>query len=131
MRVTFIVLTLLFAAACGTQSGLQSKTWVWVSTTYNDGSVYTPNKADAFTITFTDEGRVQVTTDCNNMQGNYQVTDHRIEFSQMAATRMYCEGSQEGLFGKMLENVTSYFIDDSGRLILELKYDSGSVIFDQ
>jgi len=130
MRVLVIVAALLCVAACSTQSGLQSKTWTWVTTTYNDDTVYTPNQADAFTITFTDEGRVQVTTDCNNMQGGYEVTDNRIEFSRMAATRMYCEGSQEDLFAKMLENVTSYFITDDGRLILELKYDSGSVVFD-
>jgi heat shock protein HslJ len=63
------------------------------------------------------------------MRGGYIVTDNRIEFGNLAATRMYCEGSQEDLFAGMLENVTSYFIDDAGRLILELKYDSGSMIF--
>ena len=130
MRAFLAAAALLAIAACSTQAGLQSKTWTWVTTIYNDDTVHTPNKTDAFTMTFTDEGRVQITTDCNNMQGGYTVTENRIEFSQMIATRMYCEGSQEDLFAKMLENVTSYFIDDSGRLILELKYDSGSVIFE-
>ena len=123
------VVALLGVAACATADGLQSKTWTWERTIYNNDTVETPNEAGAFTLNFTDEGRVQVTTDCNNMQGGYTVTDNRIEFGQMAATRMYCEGSQEDLFAGMLENVTSYFIDDKGRLILELKYDSGSMIF--
>ena len=128
MRGLVLMLALLGVAACGAQHSLQSKTWTWERTVYNNDTVQTPNEEDAFTLTFTDEGRVQVTTDCNNMQGGYIVTDNRIEFTKMIATRMYCEGSQEDLFAKMLENVTSYFIDDDGRLILELKYDSGSVI---
>lgn len=123
------VLVLLSVVACATESGLQSKTWVWERTVYNNDTVHTPNEAEAFTLLFTEEGQVQVGTDCNNMRGGYTVTDNRIEFSQMAATRMYCEGSQEQLFAGMLENVSSYFIDDKGRLILELKYDSGSMIF--
>ena len=115
-------------AACASPEGLQSKTWTWERTIYNNDTVETPNEPEAFTLTFTDDGQVQVTTDCNNMSGSYRVEEHRIEFGQMASTRMYCEGSQEDLFGGMLANVTSYFIDDEGRLILELKYDSGSVI---
>ena len=128
MRGLILVLALLGVAACGAQQGLQSKTWTWDRTVYNNDTVQTPNEEDAFTLTFTEDGRVQVTTDCNNMQGAYTVIENRIELSQMAATRMYCEGSQEGLFAGMLENVTSFFIDDEGRLILELKYDSGSMI---
>jgi heat shock protein HslJ len=129
MRGVLAALALLGVSACATEAGLSSKTWVWERTIYNDDTVHTPNEAEAFTLAFTDDGQVQVTTDCNNMRGGYTVTDNRIEFSQMAATRMYCEGSQEQLFAGMLENVSSYFIDDDGRLILELKYDSGSMIF--
>ena len=129
MRSVFAGLVLLGVVGCATEAGLQTKTWLWERTVYNDDTVHTPVKADAFTLTFTDDAQVQVTTDCNNMRGGYTVTDNRIEFSQMAATRMYCEGSQEQLFAGMLENVSSYFIHEDGRLILELKYDSGSMIF--
>ena len=128
MRHGAVAAMMLCVAACAAADGLQSKTWTWERTIYNNDTVQTPNDKDAFTVRFTDEGRVQVTTDCNTMQGGYIVTDNRIEFGRLAATRMYCEGSQEDLFAGMLENVTSYFIDDEGRLILELKYDSGSVI---
>ena len=129
MRILAVVVTLLAVAACATPEGLQSKTWTWEQTIYNNDTVQKPNDAGAFTLTFTDDGQVKVGTDCNNMRGGYIVTDNRIEFGNLAATRMYCEGSQEDLFAGMLENVTSYFIDDAGRLILELKYDSGSMIF--
>jgi heat shock protein HslJ len=128
MRPPAAFLVFVAVAACATAEGLQSKTWTWERTIYSDGTVHTPDESDAFTLTFTDDGQVRVTTDCNNMRGGYIVTDHRIEFGRLASTRMYCEGSQENLFAGMLENVTSHFVDDEGRLILELKYDSGSVI---
>jgi len=69
------------------------------------------------------------TTDCNNMQGGYELTDKRISFAAMISTRMFCDGSQEQLFAGMLDNVSSYFFDSRGQFILELKYDSGSMIF--
>ena len=49
----------------------------------------------------------------------------------MAMTRMLCDGSQEMEFVQMLQNVYSYFFTGNGRLVLELKYDSGSIIFRQ
>ncbi len=128
MRGLAVVIALLAVAGCATPEGLQSKTWTWERTIYNNDTVQMPEEAGAFTLRFSDDDQVQVGTDCNNMRGGYIVTDNRIEFGRMMSTRMYCEGSQEDLFAGMLENVTSYFIDDEGRLILELKYDSGSVI---
>ena len=47
----------------------------------------------------------------------------------MAMTRMYCEGSQETEFVKMLLEVRSYFFTDEGELIFEIKLDSGVMRF--
>ena len=129
MRALALAAVVLGIAACAAPEGLQSKTWTWERTFYNNDTEHTPNEPGAFTLTFTEDGQVQVGTDCNNMRGAYTVTDNRIEFTQMMSTRMHCEGSQEQLFAGQLENVTSFFIDDQGRLILEFKYDSGSMIF--
>ena len=108
---------------------LQMKTWYWVKTVYNDDTVHTPAKPDVFSLTFGDDGNVNVTTDCNNMRGNYVVDENRIQFGQMMSTRMYCEGSQEQLFSKMLDSISSYFFTNRGQLVLEIKFDSGSMIF--
>ena len=108
---------------------LQMKTWYWVKTVYNDGTVHTPVKPDVFSLTFGDDGNVNVTTDCNNLRGNVVVDENRIQFGQMMSTRMYCEDSQEQLFSKMLDNISSYFFTDRGQLVLEIKFDSGSMIF--
>lgn len=129
MRGLTVITVLLGMAACAAETGLQSKTWTWERTIYNDDTEHAPNEAGAFTLTFTDDGQVQLTTDCNNMRGSYTVEEHRLEFGMLASTRMYCQDSQEQLFADMLGQVTSHFIDDDGRLILELKYDTGSMIF--
>ena len=108
---------------------LPMKTWYWVKTSYNDDSDYTPADPDVFSLTFQKDGALLVTTDCNNMRADYRVTDNQINIEQMISTRMYCEDAQEQLFAKMLQSVGSYFFTSHGKLVLEFKYDSGSMIF--
>jgi heat shock protein HslJ len=115
--------------ADSTAVSLQSKTWVWLRTTYNNDTVEQPREPDAFTLTFADD-TVQGTTDCNSFRGGYSRSENRIAFDdRMATTRMYCADAQESEFLQMLQNVQSYFFTDEGLLILELRYDSGSMIF--
>ena len=108
---------------------LGMKTWVWTKTQYNNDTSVEPLQPDVFTITFGDDQRVQIGTDCNRMQGAYKVEANQIKFGDIISTRMYCEGSQEQLFDKMLKEVGSYLFTSRGQLILELKYDSGSIVF--
>jgi heat shock protein HslJ len=108
---------------------LAMKTWVWISTQYNNDSSVMPLKPDVFTITFDDDKRVKIGTDCNRMQGAYKVKLNQIQFGDFFSTRMYCKGSQEKLFEEMLKKVSSYSFTSRGQLILELKYDSGSIVF--
>lgn len=108
---------------------LKMKTWYWVKTVYNNDAVYMPAKTGVFSLTFGQDESLRVTTDCNAMRGTYRVDKNRIQFGQMLATRMQCEGSQEQLFTKMLEGVNSYLFTSRGELVLEIKYDSGSIFF--
>jgi heat shock protein HslJ len=108
---------------------LQMNTWIWQHTAYNNDTVEVPDKVGAFTLTFTDEGRILITTDCNNMQGDYEVEGNRLRFSTLAGTRMYCEGAQESLFAGMLEEVNGFLFTSRGELVLELLNDTGSMIF--
>jgi heat shock protein HslJ len=108
---------------------LTMKTWVWQRTQYNNDTVETPNAKDAFTIRFTDDQRVEITTDCNNMQGEYETDGNRLSFSMLLGTLMHCEGSQERVFATDLNGVTGYLFTGRGELVLELKYDTGSMIF--
>lgn len=104
-------------------------TWIWERTTMNDGAVITPNKTDAFTITFTEDGRVSGTTDCNNFSGSYtQPAPEQITFSPLASTKMFCEGSQETEFTSKLQDVIGYVVSFT-ELSLNIKYDSGDMQF--
>lgn len=109
---------------------LGMKKWNWVKTQMNDGKVVTPKVEGKFTLTFNKDGKVSVGTDCNSMGGIYKVgEDKKIVFDQMMSTKMYCEGSQEQEFASALNEVGSYMFTSKGELILEIKMDSGSMIF--
>jgi len=103
--------------------------WIWISALYNDGKNITPKNANAFTLTFSNDGVFSATTDCNSIGGIYTTKDGKITFNEMRSTLMYCEGSQESEFVKLLNNASSYHFTSRGELILDLKFDSGSVIF--
>lgn len=108
---------------------LSMKTWVWRRTQYNNDTVETPVDPEAFTIKFTEDQRVEITTDCNSMQGGYETEGNRLSFSMLMGTLMHCDSSQEGVFAGDLEKVNGYLFTSRGELALELKYDTGSMIF--
>lgn len=108
---------------------LDMQTWAWVKTQYNNDAELTPNQAEAFTLSFTEDGTVSATTDCNSMNGTYELEGNQITFGPMAMTRMFCPESQEQDFAKILSETQSYFFTIKGELVLELKYDTGSAIF--
>jgi heat shock protein HslJ len=109
---------------------LQMKDWVWVRAEYNDERVIKPKKEGDFVLSLKEGGKFSVDTDCNNMSGEYKTdSDKKITFSKMISTKMYCEGSVESDFAKLLENSASYYFTSRGEMVLDLKYDSGVVIF--
>lgn len=107
---------------------LDMRTWKWTKTVYNNDTELVPKNANAFTLTFED-GKFSATTDCNSMSGAYEVDGNQITFKDVAATVMFCEGSQEREFSSMLSEVQSFLFTSRGELILELKFDTGSAIF--
>ncbi len=104
-------------------------TWNWISTQYNDGTKVVPKLPGKFTLTFKKDGTFSASTDCNGIGGNYTDKNKMLTFSNMLGTLMYCEGSQEADFKKILENTSSYIFTSRGELILQLKYDSGTATF--
>lgn len=112
---------------------LGMKTWDWIKTTYNNDTEVKPLTEKKFTLTFKTENNFSATTDCNSVGGEYIVSGlpgqgNKLSFDKMASTLMYCEGSQESDFTKILGEVESYIFTSKGELILNLKLDSGSVI---
>jgi heat shock protein HslJ len=108
---------------------LGMQTWTWISTGYNNDTEVLPADPAAFTLTFNSDMTFSATTDCNSLRGTYTVNNNRIIFGEVLATRMFCENSQESAFTGMLGKVQSYFFTSRGRLVFDLKFDSGSMIF--
>ena len=111
------------------QLSLMMKTWNWVHTTYNDGTIITPRTEKQFTLTFDSANTFSITTDCNHGTGEYTVSDTGIVFGMITSTEMACAGSQEGEFKTDLNNVQSYHLTPQGELVLNIKFDSGSMLF--
>jgi heat shock protein HslJ len=108
---------------------LGMKKWSWVSTQYSDDKKILPKNLSSFSITFKNDGTFSATTDCNGVGGEYKATKNKIVLDKMISTLMYCDGSQEAEFTKALSQVDSYMFTSKGELVLELKLDSGTMLF--
>jgi len=106
---------------------LEDASWVWVETIASNSDVFRPVQTEAFTLAF-DGTQVAISTDCNSGSGTYSANDGQLSFGPLASTKMYCEGSQESDFFLMLRDVAGYQFSDNGQLILDLKFDSGSIV---
>jgi heat shock protein HslJ len=98
---------------------LDAKTWLWIRATLDDGTEVVPRKTDAFTLTFRTDGTFSATTDCNRMNGGYTTNERALSFGPTAATRMFCEGSQETTFAELLGATSSYSFTSRGELVLQ------------
>jgi heat shock protein HslJ len=108
---------------------LDMQTWNWIKTTYNNDTAVTPKMVNRFTITFNKDKTFSARTDCNSVSGEYILNSNKITFTKMMSTEMYCEGSQEQDFIKMLGEVQDYMFTSKGELVFGLSYDSGSMMF--
>jgi heat shock protein HslJ len=97
---------------------LGMKTWVWMRTEAAGKPVSSPKKADAFTLTFKNDGSFSVTTDCNGAGGSYTAEKGNLTVGQMMSTLMFCDGSQESEFTGQLAKMTQYRFTSRGELWL-------------
>lgn len=114
---------------------LGMQTWTWVSTEYSDGTKITPKKPGVFTVTFTPDasvaggGTISVSTDCNSIGGEYTASGSTLTITRGISTMMACLGSQESDFTKAFMAAESYHFTVKGELIIDLKFDSGTMTF--
>ena len=105
--------------------------WLWVETKYSDGKVVKPTKPEMYSVTFDSaDGYVFGTTDCNGFSASYTSGAWgTLSFGPFLSPQMFCEGSQEAEFVRMVAESDRRIFTESGDLVLLLKTDSGSVIF--
>jgi len=113
------------------ENPLAVDSWLWVSTQYNNGEKITPNNPSQFNAIFTVDGEFSSETDCNNVSGSYSVKGNSITFGPLASTLKACPGeTRESSYVSDLSEVQSYLITEAGQLVLLLKFDTGSMIFE-
>ena len=95
----------------------------------NDGSSKTPDDPNKYLIEFLADGHVAVQADCNRVAGTYTVNGNQLTITPGPSTLAACPpGSLGDEFVKQLGNIGSYLFKGEN-LILEIKMDSGSMIF--
>lgn len=110
---------------------ITAKTWTWQKTIKNNNNeIIYPKELNAFTITFNEDGSFNGTTDCNSYFGQYDKNKEKLNFDKMGSTKMYCHDSQESTYINSLSEVDSYMFNEDGILVLLLKLDTGSMIFE-
>jgi heat shock protein HslJ len=113
----------------GTGQPLTGPVWKWTTTQMNDGSSKTPGDPNRYLIEFLADGHVAVQADCNRVVGTYAVNGNRLAVTLGPSTLAACPpGSLGDEFVRQLGNIRSYFFKGEN-LILEIKMDSGSMIF--
>lgn len=117
------------SSANTTSSALTDGVWKWTGSQFNDGKTTTPPDPNNYLIQFLADGSVSIKADCNQVGGTYTVTDNQLTITTGPSTLVACPpGSLDQEYLRQLSNTSSYFIKD-GNLILEFKFDSGSMVF--
>jgi len=107
---------------------LGMKTWAWIRAVDANGLETVPRNAGVFSITLGPDRVFAAGTDCNRVSGGYAIDGPLISFGDMAATQMYCEGSQESEFIALLGAAERYEFTSRGELVLRLR-GGGSTTF--
>lgn len=102
---------------------LAGTSWQWVQSIYEGDMVVAAADPSRYTLTFHEDGALQVKLDCNSGRSTYTVDGSNLTFSIITSTRVACPAdSQAQIFSEDLEAVVFYAIVD-GNLHLTLSTD--------
>jgi heat shock protein HslJ len=108
---------------------LSGTVWKWTTSLFNDDTRKTPDDPNNYLLEFLPQGAVAIKADCNRVAGAYTTNGNQLTITPGPSTMAACPpGSMGDEYVQQLTNVTSYLFKD-GNLILEFKFDSGSMTF--
>lgn len=139
MRKTILVASLVVAslalAACSGggsgSSGLTGVVWQWTSMeeTMPASQNVVPDPEN-YTLTFNDDGTIDVKADCNMGSGSYTQDGSSLTISVQTMTMAYCgDESADQVYLGALAKVASYDIQ-AGELTLTFADDAGQMHFE-
>jgi len=86
-------------------------------------------KAETFTLIFEDDNTFSIGTECYHKEGNYEVMEKQISFTDIVFTNKACEGLQEEGFFSKINEIQSFSFTSFGELLLNLKSDEEPFVF--
>ena len=126
-----LLFVLLLATACSSKpkaETLVGETWQWVHFTDPMQSFDVPH-TEKYTLTFHEDGTVDVVADCNNAVGIYMVDGSNLTIELGPMTMVACP--PDSLSDDYLQNlgfVRIYFLEE-GHLFLDIMADGGTLEF--
>ena len=103
--------------------------WLWQRSEMSDDSVVTVPDPSKYSVTFTSDGRLMVQADCNRAVGTYTREGAQLTMRLGPTTLAACPpDSLSPQFLRDLGDVVT-FVFDGEQLVLNLKVDSGNMIF--
>lgn len=112
-----------------TNAGALSGSWMWQSSVDASGETISPSDPERFVLTFTEDGRLSSTTDCNSIAGSYIKNEEVISVGPLISTKMACmEETLEMEYAAQLSLTTSHTIEGDTLKIILAK-DAGVMTF--
>jgi len=112
------------------ETSLLETTWKWYSLVESQPAALslTPEPAK-YTVTFTENGALQIKADCNMAQGSYTGKEPKLSIMLGPSTMAACgERSLDIMYLSLLGRVESYTLKED-KLILNLQDDKGHMTF--
>jgi heat shock protein HslJ len=108
---------------------LSGSSWQWQRSEYADGSTVVVADPSRYTLEFLPAGRLAIRADCNQVLGSYTQDGQQLTVQLGPSTLVGCPtDSQADVFLRDLGGAATHVFDD-GNLVLNLKVDSGNMIF--
>ena len=109
-------------------TALMDTPWQWISFT-NPMEQFEVEMPENYSVTFNEDGTLNVMADCNNASGSYTVGDSSLTIAMGPNTMAACpEGSRSDQFVQLMTGAAIYFFEDDS-LFIDLMADGGTMAF--
>jgi heat shock protein HslJ len=132
--LVLLVIGMLILAACGGQEEAESivgTTWQWqeYQDSAGENNIDVPDPQN-YTLTLNEDGTANIKADCNQVSWTYELDGNELTFNTLGPSTlaMCAEDSLDTVYLQRLGETATY-VTSEGQLFLNLKFDSGNMIF--
>jgi heat shock protein HslJ len=117
LRILLTVCVTLFLSACDggptSPADVIGDTWNLVSLQETGSAPVVVTDSSRYRVTFGNDGRLSVSSDCNSCQGTYTLTGSTLTVGPLACTRAFCgEASLDTKFTNILQQAQTISVED-------------------